>query len=98
MVKSITMQEFEQELQNGTVELIDVREEDEYEGGHIKGATNIPLYTIPNALYQLDKQKNYHVICLSGGRSYAACEYMEAKGFQVINVIGGMSAWRGAVE
>ena len=44
-----------------------------------------------------DKDENYYVMCLSGARSTAACQYLASKGYKVTNVMGGISAWRGEV-
>ena len=41
----------------------------------------------------LDKEISYHVICQKGGRSARACEFLEAKGYQVTNVEGGVEAY-----
>ncbi|WP_346024535.1 rhodanese-like domain-containing protein [Alkalibacterium indicireducens] len=44
------------------------------------------------------KDKEYHVICLSGGRSSMVCDFLGNQGYDVVNVMGGMSAWRGDIE
>lgn len=92
------MMEFEQNLRKGIPLILDVREDYEFQDGHIKGARNVPLQTLPTVLAELDKGQEYHVICLSGSRSAVACKYLAQEGFQVVNVMGGMSAYRGDVE
>lgn len=80
----------------GKINLIDVREPDEYREGHLPTAKNIPLEKI---LYQaekyLDKSKEYHIICHSGARSSRACSKLKNMGFNVVNVTGGTGRYRG---
>lgn len=96
--QSISMLEFEQLVKKETLHILDVREQEEYEGGHMKGATLLSLNTIPERVGDLLVEQDYYIICHSGVRSVKACEYLAEKGFRVINVLGGMSAWRGEQE
>ena len=98
MFNSVMISEFEQLLRKGELNVIDVRESDEFESGHIKGAEHIALGDIPANLSKLDKDKEYHVICLSGARSSMASKYLGQQGYKIVNVMGGMSAYRGDVE
>lgn len=77
------------------VVLIDVREHDEWADGHVEYARHVVLGTIPDRLDEFDGAPNY-VICKVGGRSLRACEFAAAHGRRVINVTGGMLAWRAA--
>ena len=70
-VIEIDVDELAQRLSEGA-RLIDVREPDEYESGHVPGAISIPLGTIPDHLDQLDPDGPTYVICGSGGRSRRA--------------------------
>lgn len=98
MFNSVMMAEFEQLLKKSDLNVVDVREIDEFESGHIKGAEHIALGTIPTSLDKLDKSKEYHIMCLSGARSARASMYLAQQGFKIVNVMGGMSAYRGDVE
>ena len=69
MFTSVMMMEFEQLLRKGNLNILDVREDDEFESGHIEGAQHLPLGEIPTSLGKLDKSKEYHVVCFSGSRS-----------------------------
>ena len=73
--------------------ILDVREHDEWEAGHVAGALHIPLAELPARLAELDPEKDLHVICRSGGRSQRAAEWLEGNGYTAINVSGGMGAW-----
>ncbi len=72
--------------------IIDVREPDEWAGGHIPYAEHVPLRTVPGELARFDGAPTY-VICRSGGRSMQACEFVASHGHPVVNVAGGMLAW-----
>jgi len=78
------------------VELVDVREPDEFTGelGHIAGATLAPLATIPSALDAALRDRPTIVVCRSGGRSAKATQALLAAGFtQIASLRGGMLDW-----
>ncbi|MGE7952223.1 rhodanese-like domain-containing protein [Lysinibacillus xylanilyticus] len=78
--------------------IIDVREDDEVAQGMIPGAQHIALGTIPNRINELDASKPYIIVCKAGARSANACSYLEAQGFDVTNLEGGMLAYDGELE
>ena len=94
-MQKISAKDLYDKLQAEELQLIDVREVDEFTAGHISGAQNLPLSTLPENYRELDKQIPYHIICQKGGRSGRACEFLEAKGYQVTNVEGGVEAFTG---
>ncbi|CAN5608936.1 hypothetical protein BH24ACT5_BH24ACT5_07070 [soil metagenome] len=73
--------------------VIDVRESDEYEDGHVPRALHIPLSRIPDRLDAFDGEGPTYVVCQSGGRSMRACEIASSQGRDVVNVTGGTGAW-----
>ncbi|SDB82214.1 rhodanese-like domain-containing protein [Shouchella lonarensis] len=76
--------------------LIDVREVDEYEEGHIPGVPLIPMSVIEHHVAHMEQEKSYVLICRSGGRSQRTAQFMKEKGFaDVRNYDGGMLAWDG---
>jgi Rhodanese-related sulfurtransferase len=91
-ISEVTVDELESALQSG-VRLVDVREPDEYEAGHVPGAVLVPLTTVPSALDRFAADEPTYVICRSGGRSYRACEFLADQGLVVVNVEGGTMAW-----
>lgn len=97
MFQTISMPEFDIQYRKERVNVIDVRESFEHAYGHIEGAILMPLATIPTQLERLDKSQKYFVICQSGMRSSNACSYLSETGYNVVNVLGGMSAWRGRI-
>lgn len=86
--------EFQVLNQKENITILDVREVDEFQAGHIEGALNAPLSTLENGYEQLDSSKRYYVICQGGMRSERACQFLETKGFDVVNVEGGMNQWK----
>ncbi|GAA3609359.1 rhodanese-like domain-containing protein [Kineosporia mesophila] len=75
--------------------IVDVREPDEWQAGHISGAVHIPLMELPARTGDLPEGDVY-VICRSGGRSARAVAWLEQNGFEAVNVSGGMGAWQAA--
>ncbi|GAA4662519.1 rhodanese-like domain-containing protein [Arthrobacter cryoconiti] len=73
--------------------ILDVREDYEWEAGHIDGALHIPLEQLPERLEDLDPDVDVNVICRTGGRSFRATTWLNANGYSAFNVAGGMGAW-----
>ena len=66
---------------------VDVRSPDEFAGGSVPGAINIPLDAIESNLSQFENQEQIVVFCRSGNRSGQAKSILEKKGFE--NVVNG---------
>ena len=95
-MKEFTAKEVENLLTQGKkVNIVDVREVEEIEAGKIPGAIHIPLGLLEFRMHELDKSKEYILVCRSGGRSGRAYQFLEGQGFNVINMTGGMLAWEG---
>jgi rhodanese-related sulfurtransferase len=75
-----------------------VREQEEWESGHIPGARHIPLGTLNERHQELDTKQETIIVCRSGNRSGMACEFLESLGYNVVNMQGGMMSWDGKVE
>lgn len=73
--------------------LLDVREDDEWNAGHVRGALHIPLGEIPGRLDEIDLDSELLVICHSSGRSMRVLQYLEQAGIDGSCVRGGMLAW-----
>ncbi len=79
--------------------VIDVREVDEFAGGHLPDARNIPLAKLADRVSEIDKFKDKPVIvcCASGMRSGKASGELKKLGFtKVHSLAGGVDAWVGA--
>lgn len=89
---------------NAGARVVDVREPDEFAGGSIAGAVNVPLSRISrDGIQALDRAGVKHdsgellVICRSGARSGSACAALQAAlGERAVNLQGGLMAWVGA--
>lgn len=98
-MKEITAKEVENLLREGKqLNLIDVREVDEVAAGKIPGAVNIPLGVVEFRMNELDKSKEYIMVCRSGGRSGRATQFLKGQGYKVTNMAGGMLEWEGETE
>lgn len=95
MYNSISMPDFEEKKKNEAINVVDVREKDEWEKGHLKDAIHVPLSDFDKEKEKLNKSEEYFIICHSGRRSAIACERLSEEGYKVTNVTGGMSAWNG---
>lgn len=77
--------------------LIDVREPDEWQEGHVAGATHIPLGDLPARLAEVPRDRPVLLFCRSGNRSGRATALLREQGYdQAINVEGGITAWQRA--
>lgn len=76
--------------------LLDVREDDEWAAGHAAGATHVPLPQLAERLAEVPEGDPVYVVCRSGGRSAKATEFLNANGWDAVNVAGGMSQWAAA--
>ena len=89
--------EFEKSISTAKVQVLDVRTAEEYKSGHINNALQanwLNKSEFFDRTSHLDKSKPVYIYCLSGGRSGAAAEALREKGYQVINLEGGISAWK----
>ncbi len=73
--------------------VLDVREDHEWEAGHIEGALHIPLGDLADRRGEIDPAKRIVVVCHLGGRSARATAYLVHNGFDAVNLEGGMEAW-----
>ena len=77
--------------------LVDVREPDEYRGGHIPNALNLPLSGLASGLKQIAKHKARPLIicCRTSQRSARAAVALRKNGFDSVQVLaGGITAWQ----
>jgi rhodanese-related sulfurtransferase len=91
-ISEISVDELATSLASGS-RLVDVREQDEFDDGHVPGAVHVPLATVADNVEQFRGVGPTYVICRSGARSMRACEFLAAHGVEVANVAGGTMAW-----
>lgn len=79
--------------------ILDVREDKEFNSGHIRDSVHIPLGALSQRINELEKFKNKNIlaVCRSGSRSNSACSNLKKQGFEnVNNLAGGIMSWSGA--
>lgn len=82
---------------NPDVMLIDVREQWEYDEGHIPGITHIPMGEVASRLDDIPKDKTVILSCRSGNRSGQVTDFLRENGYDnVHNMSGGIVAWEQA--
>ena len=94
----ITPAELNQKLKTNAVLVLDVRNPGELTGhlAKIPKAINIPLGELSGRIQELEKFKSREiaVICHSGARSRQATKFLVKNGYNAVNVMGGMSAYK----
>jgi rhodanese-related sulfurtransferase len=75
--------------------VLDVRDDEEWRHGHIDGATHIPLHELPARASDVPQGQTL-VVCKVGARSAHAVAYLQQRGYQVVNLAGGMLEWAAA--
>lgn len=104
-IENLTLEKANQELSNGNVVLIDVRETEEFSQGKIAGAVHAPrgmleFYADPSLPYykpEFIKEKRIILYCASGGRSALAVQTLKRMGYDnVAHIDGGFKAWQSA--
>jgi rhodanese-related sulfurtransferase len=83
-------------LAHDEIQLIDVREPDEYETGRIASGRLIPLAQLPAEVADLDRDRPVVFYCRSGSRSAMATEAFRTAGFDAHNMAGGLLDWDAA--
>lgn len=78
------------------VQIVDVREVDEYRNGHIEGSTLIPLNILPYRVDSLNREEPVVLVCRSGNRSAEACQILRQHGFDAVSLRGGLINWHSA--
>ena len=97
--ENVTSEQAKEMIDQGEVIILDVRNPDEYNRGHIADSELIPLPVIEGMSEELDKEKSYLVVCRSGNRSQQAAEILIGKGFKnIYNMTGGMNSWSYTIE
>jgi rhodanese-related sulfurtransferase len=76
--------------------LLDVREPDEWHAGHAPDAMHVPLAALAANVDRLDKDQPIVAVCRVGGRSERAASALLQRGYDVVNLAGGMQAWNSA--
>jgi hydroxyacylglutathione hydrolase len=84
-------------LERNEAYVVDVRNESEWEAGHLPGAIHIPLGSLPEQIATLPTDRPLVLHCQGGGRSAIAVSLLQAAGHQAVaNMAAGYGGWAGA--
>jgi rhodanese-related sulfurtransferase len=79
-----------------TIQLIDVREDEEWAAGRITGSRHVKLGELAGAADSVDRSTPVVFVCRSGARSAMATEAFAGAGYEAHNLVGGLQAWDAA--
>ncbi|SDK55416.1 rhodanese-like domain-containing protein [Sediminibacillus albus] len=97
ILKTLTEDEFRQGYRKA--QLIDVREQKEFNGGHILGARNIPLSQLRTRMGELRKDQPIYMYCQNGTRTARAALLLNKKGYhELYQLQGGFKKWNGKIK
>jgi hydroxyacylglutathione hydrolase len=92
-VKRITAQEFAKNFDTNTLQIIDVRKPNEFDGAHVNGSLNIPLDFINENITNFPKDESFIIHCAGGYRSMIAASILKSRGWNnFTEVAGGYAA------
>lgn len=99
-MQEVTAAELKQLMDEGDVQLIDVRNQDENDFARIEGSKLIPLGEILTRMDEIDPARETILHCKAGGRSAQAIQALERSGFKgkLRNLRGGITAWSNEVD
>ncbi len=94
---NLSVADFEKAIAKNNIQLLDVRTTQEYQSGHLKNALQADwnnTSSFQERVAALNKTVPVYTYCLSGARSNAATEWLNANGFKAFNMDGGLRAWQ----
>jgi adenylyltransferase/sulfurtransferase len=97
----VTVHDLKQALDNPKlgIQVLDVREPDEYQIARINGAQLVPLSKLAQRFTELDPNQPYYLHCKAGGRSLKALQFLRKQGFKHLKSIkGGITAWSDEID
>ena len=95
--KRIDVKEANEMIQRGDIQLVDVREQNEYDAGCISGCDLVPVNDVLMRIEEIASDRDVVFYCAAGVRSALACEMAAAMGrTRLFNVEGGIVAWEDA--
>jgi rhodanese-related sulfurtransferase len=76
--------------------LLDVREDDEWQAGHVPGSVHVPMSALPGRIADVPDADPLVVVCKVGGRSAQVAAWLRAQGRPAVNLDGGLLGWQAA--
>jgi rhodanese-related sulfurtransferase len=97
IVKTVKEEEFRAGYRKA--QLIDVREPNEFEAGHILGSRNIPMSQMKMRMKEIRSDLPVYLYCQSGIRSGRAAQFLYRRGYRDLTQLqGGFKGWTGKVK
>lgn len=91
---NISIDEFRKLIEYENVQVIDLRSASEYKNGHVAGAENVFVGTLPQNLDKIDKNKQVLIYCQAGDRATIGYSILKKNGFKAVkNYSAGMNEW-----
>lgn len=90
---SMDAAEVAKRLDSAEVQVIDVRDDSEWEAGRVPGSRHVLLSELPASAGSIDKETQVVFVCRGGSRSAMAAEAFRASGYDAYNMSGGLLAW-----
>lgn len=81
-------------LESGEAVALDVREPWEWQEAHIRHALHIPLGELAQRLQELPQERRLVAVCHSGSRSGAVVDALRQRGYDIVNLAGGLASWQ----
>jgi len=78
------------------VAVVDVREPSEWMAGHIEGSVHIPMAQLVERIAEIPATEQVLVVCRVGSRSARVTAYLASRGYDAVNLTGGLVAWEAA--
>ena len=97
----VSVQEMKRVLENPSlgIQVLDVREPDEYAIAHVDGVPLVPMSELAQRFSKLNPEQTYYIHCHAGGRSMRAVQFLRQQGFKSLkSVKGGISAWSREID
>ncbi len=94
MIDQISVTDLKSAVDTGAARLIDVREQWEYDSGHIPGAQWIPMSLVPLRKDEFQHSSPVYVLCRTGNRSGQVVMWLAQQGIHAVNVHGGTEMWQ----
>jgi rhodanese-related sulfurtransferase len=94
VIEQISVTDLKALTDSGQPRMIDVREQWEFDGGHVPGAVWIPMSLVPLRKEEFAGDSPVYVLCRTGNRSGQVVMWLAQQGISSINVHGGTEAWQ----
>jgi rhodanese-related sulfurtransferase len=91
--EDLSPEEVKRLLDEGDVDLVDVREPYEHEAGRIEGDRHVEIPALTAAAQEMDRERAVVFYCRTGARSAMATQAFRASGYNAFNLTGGLVAW-----